>query len=1313
MGKKPQSAENIKVLVRCRPLNEKEKHNGYKSCVDLNMTEGTVSVKTAIGDPDRFTFDAVINNTYTQKDIFTQYIQPLVDCVLDGFNATVFAYGQSGSGKTHTMTGVMNDPELEGVIPRCVAHIFETIKNMKTTEPNKSFQMAVTFVELYNGKVRDLLAKQQVTLDVRENKDHSFYVQGANMPQVKYPEDIFRLMEQGTERRRTASTELNADSSRSHSIFTLILECVETTENGALSVSSKLNLVDLAGSERQGKTGATGDTLLEGCNINLSLSALGTVIDTIVKGRGHIPFRSSQLTMLLKDSLGGNSKTVMFANINPSEHNLSETVSTLRFADRAKQIKNKPVVNMDAKDQKIAELSLTIQELKDKLAKFETGGTEALEKELEELREREGQLKVSLDNAVKGRQADAVDFENAQAKFAAETQSFNARMVEQEDQIAKLKNDLQIAENRLVDGASQANEILQICTTYLRPDKPFVDADDLQHHLRELTAEGGMLSSAAKAKTAAEIAQLQSKIQALESEAHTVKKEMKSKVKEMKERREEDKKTIQAAEARVKKLQADLKAVKEKAAADVKAANDAANAANAAAAAATASANAMKLAANVSSPSVSKTGSTADASGVAAAAAADSVVPPPLIPQVSAVPAVTSEELKVVKEAIETYDKQNIVNSPEFKKADACMEDLQRAHREVQNGVGHELSSLKKHLGTRRSEGDQALIIKELQDIVQQSDQTIASLMSEVATSHQLLANMRSVMKKAGLVPLSVVKGDPKVAEESLEALVTTEEQTNGAQSHLLVSMSENVARTTAQRNRLLSAICDGDENTSLRDELDKILEENQKLQKENFADLREIQEQLTQKTELAMQQQLADPGSPSVPLGGVVLPNIITTSTTVAVTPQAQAGEPNEAKSSGKSSPVAAAAEGESTTKSEEESKAHPANKEKRRDSRSSKEKNSKEEAKEEKDAREKESKDAKAAQEAQAAKLAEMEKEVQAAKETLAATAENDSRAIKELSEAKMLLEQRLVEIEAKSLKYKADVDSSKKQLHDLRAEFESVQSELSEERAARESQEAFKEKLYEELQSQREEISESERKNADLQSKLNDTIADYEQRLSQQKQQESQIEDLESRLQKRSEQLNQLRKLLETQKTLIVRSNEKIDFYQQKLKENEQAAEATKAKYERLLSEKDESVQRMINQRMTEYSEACRQETNQKQIEIKKLKKKIKKLQGAVAEMEEEFDKKVLECEEFKDVINELKVQHFKEIRRKDKSPDEAEVIERNEQIQSALEKAKLERQRRHDLFDMGEVQNLKSTAGRSTLRSRGSDASDGSW
>ncbi|GET87637.1 Osm3-like kinesin, putative [Leishmania tarentolae] len=535
MGKKDHAAaaENIKVLVRCRPFSEKESSMGHKSCVELDMMQNTVTVKSVVGEPDRWTFDAVINNNFTQEDIFTQFIMPLTESVLGGFNATVFAYGQSGSGKTHTMTGVMGNSTLEGVIPRCVKHIFDSVQKMKDEAPTTTVSMYVSFLELYNGKVRDLLAKQQVTLDIRENKDHSFFVQGAVMAQVKFPEDIIRHLEEGTDRRRVASTELNADSSRSHSVFSLILECTDTLEDGSTrAVSSKLNLVDLAGSERQGKTGASGDTLKEGCNINLSLSALGTVIDTIVKGGAHVPFRSSPLTMLLKDSLGGNSKTVMFANINPSERNMSETVSTLRFADRAKQIKNKPVVNMDSKDQKIAELTDIVKEMREKLAKYENEGTAGLEDEVAQLQEKIGQLEVQLDNVTKSREADLVDYEVKKAAFAAEQQTFSTRLLSMEDEMGQLQNQLQISESNGAAMQSQLNDFWTQCYNYfLTPEEKAAQTLEQLQATRTLEE---VLRDAKKKLGRSGDSSLQKKIQSLTADLEAAQAEHKATKKELK-----------------------------------------------------------------------------------------------------------------------------------------------------------------------------------------------------------------------------------------------------------------------------------------------------------------------------------------------------------------------------------------------------------------------------------------------------------------------------------------------------------------------------------------------------------------------------------------------------------------------------------------------------------------------------------------------------------------------------------------------------------------------------------------------------------
>lgn len=546
----PSAAENIKVLVRCRPLNEKELNGGYKSCVDLNLAERTVQVNHVCGNPDRWTFDAVINNTLSQRDIFTQYIMPLVDSVLEGFNATVFAYGQSGSGKTHTMSGT-SDEEGQGIIPRTFNYIFDYMKRQQETTPNRHFSVYCSYIELYNGKVRDLLARQQVPLAVKENKDKTFYVQGAIINQVKFKEDLMRYMEEGADRRQVSSTELNQDSSRSHSVFSMIMECTETSDDGDVrSVTSKLNLVDLAGSERQSKTGAEGDTLKEGCNINLSLSALGTVIDTLVKGHGHVPFRSSPLTMLLKDSLGGTSKTVMFANIGPSEHNLSETVSTLRFADRAKQIKNKPVVNIDSKDQKIAELTEQIHELKEKLKSFESGGMADLEKQLEELRDHNGTLEIELDNAVKGREADALDAQHKQQQLETELQNLVAERAELRDHLNTIEQDLKYQAACVEDERKQREEVWTVVRQ--TSNGAITDIDSLVRKLNELqqgteSAEHLQLQSdhnalvaelrSEKEQRAAQVAELNAKCQSADEEC----KQALKKLEKMKEKLEKEK----------------------------------------------------------------------------------------------------------------------------------------------------------------------------------------------------------------------------------------------------------------------------------------------------------------------------------------------------------------------------------------------------------------------------------------------------------------------------------------------------------------------------------------------------------------------------------------------------------------------------------------------------------------------------------------------------------------------------------------------------------------------------------------------------
>ena len=486
--KKSDEAENIKVLVRCRPLSTKERDAGYKSSVELNIADGTVTVYHVCGDPDRWTFDAVINNTFKQKDVFDMFIINMIDSVMTGFNATIFAYGQSGSGKTYTMTGDADSLEMSGVIPRSFEYIFSVMKEQAS--PNRSYNVYCSYLELYNGQAHDLLTKNMASLKIKESKDKTFFVQDLSQPQVKFEADLLRLMEEGAERRRVASTELNSDSSRSHSIFTVYIIKEEISEEGDVrSVTSKLNLVDLAGSERQSKTGTTGETLKEGCNINLSLSALGTVIDTIVKRKAHIPYRSSPLTMLLKDSLGGGSKTCMFANINPSEHNVSETISTLRFADRAKQIKNKPLVQLDAKDQKIAELTTRLEEMREKLKKFEGTNVLKLEEINENLQKQIDELEVTLESQNEELERNKTDTKEALDSATMEIKTMRETIKEITHEADLIKKEKLLLSNQLQSEADQYAELRNYTCLYIsnvtgEDTSGLQDPDSIQYQLQ-------------------------------------------------------------------------------------------------------------------------------------------------------------------------------------------------------------------------------------------------------------------------------------------------------------------------------------------------------------------------------------------------------------------------------------------------------------------------------------------------------------------------------------------------------------------------------------------------------------------------------------------------------------------------------------------------------------------------------------------------------------------------------------------------------------------------------------------------------------
>lgn len=368
---KIKSSESVKVVVRCRPMNDKEKASKFEQMVSVDVKLGQIMVRNpreASELPKVFTFDSVYDCNSKQIDLYDETFRPLVDSVLLGFNGTIFAYGQTGTGKTYTMEGVRNDPERRGVIPNSFEHIFTHISRSQ----NQQYLVRASYLEIYQEEIRDLLSKDQShRLELRERPDTGVYVKDLSSFVTKSAREIEHVMNVGNQNRSVGSTNMNEHSSRSHAIFVITVECSELGVDGENHIRvGKLNLVDLAGSERQTKTGAQGERLKEATKINLSLSALGNVISALVDGRSsHIPYRDSKLTRLLQDSLGGNARTVMVANIGPASYNVEETLTTLRYANRAKNIKNKPHVNEDPKDALLREFQEEIARLKEQLEK--------------------------------------------------------------------------------------------------------------------------------------------------------------------------------------------------------------------------------------------------------------------------------------------------------------------------------------------------------------------------------------------------------------------------------------------------------------------------------------------------------------------------------------------------------------------------------------------------------------------------------------------------------------------------------------------------------------------------------------------------------------------------------------------------------------------------------------------------------------------------------------------------------------------------------------------------------------------------------
>ncbi|XP_014001038.1 kinesin heavy chain isoform X1 [Salmo salar] len=328
---------NIKVLCRFRPLNQSE------------ILRGDQFIPTFLGDDSvsvggrSYVFDRVFPTNTTQEQVYNTCAKQIVKDVLGGYNGTIFAYGQTASGKTHTMEGKLHDPNQMGIIPRIAEDIFNHIFGM---DENLEFHIKVSYFEVYMDKIRDLLDVTKTNLAVHEDKNKIPYVKGCTERFVSSPDEVMDVIDEGKNNRHVAVTNMNEHSSRSHSIFLINIkqEHVETEQK----LCGKLYLVDLAGSEKVSKTGAAGAVLDEAKNINKSLSALGNVISALAEGtKTHVPYRDSKMTRILQDSLGGNCRTTMFICCSPSSFNDAETKSTLMFGQRAKTIRNTASVNLE------------------------------------------------------------------------------------------------------------------------------------------------------------------------------------------------------------------------------------------------------------------------------------------------------------------------------------------------------------------------------------------------------------------------------------------------------------------------------------------------------------------------------------------------------------------------------------------------------------------------------------------------------------------------------------------------------------------------------------------------------------------------------------------------------------------------------------------------------------------------------------------------------------------------------------------------------------------------------------------------------
>ena len=450
--------DNLKVYIRVRPplMSEKDSSLPFRSIASVSDDKTTISLIEYLGFefdealkqkelmenpslfvPHPYTFDHIFDMDSTQEDVYKIAAVPAVESLMSGYNSTIFAYGQTGTGKTYTMEGFSYDylSPKKGLIPRAIENIFKYIENNSNSDT--TFIIRVTYLQIYNESIDDLLKSEKKHLSIRESHKKGIYVEGLSEWAVCSPNDIYALLERGAQSRIRAQTKMNDVSSRSHAVFTIILEQMKISKGKKKFKCGKLNLVDLAGSERVKLSGATGKQLDESRRINKSLSALGNVINALTDPKTkHIPYRDSKLTRLLQNSLGGNCKTSMIAMISPYDGSFNESISTLNFAKRAKSIRIKASINEEVNQNAL-------------ISQYETE-LSRLRKELEEKNE------IINNNAfIKKIEMEKIQAEKDKNEALQALEKASLRFLQEREEKRKLEKKIEIMKFQMIQGGQK------------------------------------------------------------------------------------------------------------------------------------------------------------------------------------------------------------------------------------------------------------------------------------------------------------------------------------------------------------------------------------------------------------------------------------------------------------------------------------------------------------------------------------------------------------------------------------------------------------------------------------------------------------------------------------------------------------------------------------------------------------------------------------------------------------------------------------------------------------------------------------------